>query len=334
VSGYECWSTRTHSRPLSWAVALLAAVMVLAGCGGPRNGGLFPTEEIRLLVPYAAGGPADLAARTYGEFLERDLGQPVIVENLPGGSGALATRELVQAEPDGHTLAVITAGTTVLTPLVNDVGYTAADVTPVGVLSEVPSLLAVAQDSPYADIATFVADARARPGAITVGVPGASTPQGVELQRLRDEHGVAVTAVPFNGNAEMTTALLGRNVDAVLINASQDVIGNLEAGQFRALAVSTEQPLDWLPGTPTLVSAGFSGLTLSGSTFGLAGPAGLPDQVVTRLEDALRRAHADPGVVAAIGERYLGAGFRGATEMRAVLDRTWAGYAPILGGPR
>lgn len=316
------------------ATAWLAAIVMLAGCGGARDGGSFPTEEIRVLVPYTAGGPADLAARAYGKFLERDLGQPVVVENLPGGSGALATRELVLAESDGHTLAVITAGTTVLTPLVNDVGYTAADIAPVGVLSEVPSLLAVAQDSPYLDVAAFVADAKARPGAITVGVPGASTPQGVELGRLRDEYGVAVTAVPFNGNAELTTALLGHNVDAVLINASPDVTANLDAGWFRPLAVSTPQPLDWLPGTPTLVDAGFWGLTLSGSTFGLAGPAGLPEPVVTRLEDSLRKAHADPEVVAAVGERYLGTGFRGATEMRAVLDRTWAGYAPILEGLR
>jgi tripartite-type tricarboxylate transporter receptor subunit TctC len=314
----------------------LAGLALLAGCGGGAapagDAPEFPTEEIRLLVPYAAGGPTDLTARAYGAFLERDLGQPVVVENLPGGSGALATQELVQAEPDGHTLALITAGTVVLTPLVNDVGYTAADVTPVGVLSEVPSLLAVRADSRYPDVAAFVADARARPAAVTVGVPGASTPQGLELQRLRDEHGVEVTAVPFNGNAEMTTALLGGNVDAVLINASQDVTANIDAGEFRPLAVSTEQRLDWLPGVPTLVEAGFPGLTLSGSTFGLAGPAGLPEPVVRRVEDALRRAHAAPEVVTTVGERYLGAQFRGAAEMRAVLDRTQAVYEPILGG--
>jgi tripartite-type tricarboxylate transporter receptor subunit TctC len=318
------------------AITIFACLALLAGCGGgpapTGDGAGFPTEEIRLLVPYAAGGPTDLTARAYGTFLERDLGQPVVVENLPGGSGALATQELIQAEPDGHTLSLVTAGTLVLTPLVNDVGYTAADVAPVGVLSEVPSLLAVRADSRYADVTSFVADARARPAAVTVGVPGATTPQGIELQRLRDEHGVEVTAVPFNGNAEMTTALLGGNVDAVLINASQDVTANVDAGEFRALAVSTEQRLDWLPGTPTLVEAGFPGLTLSGSTFGLAGPAGLPEPVVTRIEDALRRAHADSDVVAAVGERYLGPRFRGAADMRAVLDRTRSVYEPVLGG--
>src|SRR3954447_26320764 len=131
-------------RILARTAITFAVLALLAACGDrERPDAGFPSESIRLLVPYAAGGPTDLTARAYGEFLERDLGQPVVVENKPGGSGALATQELVTADPDGHTLALITAGTVVLTPLANEVGYTASDVTPVGVMSEVPSLLAV-----------------------------------------------------------------------------------------------------------------------------------------------------------------------------------------------
>ena len=324
-----------HRRTFARTAACLAALALLAACGA-RAGSTeeFPSEPIRLLVPYVAGGPTDLAARAYGAAIEQQLGQSVVVENMPGASGAVATQELVSADPDGYTLALVTAGTVVLTPLVNDVGYTAADVTPVGVFSEVPSVLAVGADSPYRDVASFVADARARPAAISVGVPGASTPQGIELQRLRDEYGVEVTPVPFNGNAEMTTALLGGNVDAVLINASQDVTENIDAGRFRPLAVSTGEPLDWLPGIPTLVDAGFPGLTLSGSTFGLAGPAGLPGPVVSRLEEALRTAHSDPAVVAKVGERYTGPRFHGAADLRAVLDHAHDVYEPILKGKR
>ncbi|WP_219415089.1 tripartite tricarboxylate transporter substrate binding protein [Pseudonocardia nigra] len=310
----------------------LAALTLLAACGGgAQENAPFPSESIRLIVPYAAGGPTDLTARAYGEFLEQDLGQPVVVENLPGGSGAVATQELIGSEPDGYTLALVTAGTTVLTPLANDVGYTAADITTIGVMSEVPSLFAVGANSQYQDIGALTDAARQQPGTVTLGVPGASTPQAIELQRMRDEFGVEFTVVPFNGNAEMTTALLGGNVDAVLINASQDVVENIEAGSFRPLAVSTEERLEWLPDTPTLVEAGFPGLTLSGSTFGLAGPAGMPDPVVTRLEDALRKAHSDPTVVETVGERYIGPEFRGADELRAILDNTQAVYEPILG---
>ncbi len=225
----------------------------------------------------------------------------------------------------------MTAGTLVLTPLANEVGYSKDDVTPIGVMSEVPSVLAVGADSPYQAAADFFTAAEQQPGVLTVGVPGASTPQGIELRRLSEEYGVEVTAVPFNGNAEMTTALLGGNVDAVLINASSDVTANIDGGQFRPLAVSSEERLSWLPDTPTLVESGFPELTLSGSTFGLAGPAGMPEEVVTVLEDALRTAHDDPAVVEQVGEEYIDEEFRGADELQQVLDRTQEVYEPLLG---
>lgn len=326
--------------PLTRSVRTLAAITVLAllaACGGDGGGAAdnaaaYPSQEIRLLVPYAAGGPTDLTARAYGASLEKQLGQTVVVENLPGGSGAMATRQLVSAKPDGYTLALVTAGTLVLTPLANDVGYTKDDVTPIGIMAEVPSVLAVGADSPYRSAKDLFTAAEQQPGGITVGVPGASTPQGIELQRLRDQYGVEVTAVPFNGNAEMTTAILGGNVDAVLINASSDVTANIDAGKFRPLAVSSPERLPWLADTPTLVESGFPELTLSGSTFGLAGPAGLPGEVVTVLEDALRKAYDDPAVAEQVGKEYLLGDFRGAGELKKVLDRTQEVYQPLLGG--
>jgi tripartite-type tricarboxylate transporter receptor subunit TctC len=320
-------------RPLV-ACAVLALLTACADEGGSPDEAAadYPTEEIRLLVPYAAGGPTDLTARAYGASLEEQLGQTVVVENLEGGSGASAMQELVGSAPDGYTLSLITAGTLVLTPLANEVGYTKDDVTPIGVMAEVPSVVAVGADSPYATAEDFFAAAEQNPGTITVGTPGASTPQGIELQRLQEEYGVEVTVVPFNGNAEMTTALLGGNVDAVLINASSDVTANIDAGEFRPLAVSSEEPLPWLPDTPTLAESGFPELTLSGSTFGLAGPADLPEEIVTVLEDALREAHGQQEVVDQIGEEYIPEEFRGADDLQEVLDRTQEVYEPLLGG--
>jgi tripartite-type tricarboxylate transporter receptor subunit TctC len=311
---------------------LLVAAGALAGCGDDDGaGGDYPSEDIRLLVPYAAGGPTDLTTRTVGGCLESELDATVIVENLPGGSGALATAELVGAEPDGHTLSLVTAGTMVLTPLTNEVGYTVEDITPIGVMADVPSVLAVGADSPYTSAEDFVEAVEADPGTVDVGVPGASTPQGIELQRWADEHDVEVTVVPFDGNSEMTAALLGGNVDAVLINASQDVTANIDSGDFVPLIASSEERLEWLPDVPTFTELGFDGLTLSGSTFGLAGPADLPDDVVSTLEDTLRTCLEQDEVREGIGERYVPEEFAGADELAAVLDETREVYEPILG---
>jgi tripartite-type tricarboxylate transporter receptor subunit TctC len=318
------------------AALLLVAVGALAGCGdddggSSAGGGGYPAEDIRLLVPYAAGGPTDLTTRTVGSCLETELDATVVVENLPGGSGALATTELVGAEPDGHTLSLVTAGTLVLTPLANDVGYTYEDVTPIGVMADVPSVLAVGEGSPYASAEDFVAAVEADPGTVDVGVPGASTPQGIELQRWADEHDVEVTVVPFDGNAEMTTALLGGNVDAVLINASSDVVANIDSGDFVPLIASSEERLPWLPDVPTFTELGFDGLTLSGSTFGLAGPAGLPDDVVDTLTETLESCLESDEVREGIGEQYVPEEFAGADELTEVLEDTQEVYEPVLG---
>ncbi|MCF6745368.1 tripartite tricarboxylate transporter substrate binding protein [Blastococcus sp. KM273128] len=328
---------------ISAGLAGVALIGLVAACGGDDSGGgtaaeggggeasSYPTESIRMIVPYGAGGPTDLTTRTVGACLEEELGQTVVVENLPGGSGALATTELVAAEPDGYTLSLVTAGTMVLTPLANEVGYTKDDITPVGVMTEVPSVLAVGENSPYASAEDFFAAVEAQPGTITVGTPGASTPQAIELQRLAEEHDVQVTAVPFNGNAEMTTALLGGNVDAVLINASSDVVQNIESGAFVPLVASPEERLSWLPDTPTFEELGYDGLTLSGSTFGLAGPAGLPDDVVSTLEETLQTCLEKPDVQETLGEEYVLEEFAGADDLAEVLDRTQEVYEPILG---
>ena len=321
-------------------LAALAAAALLTACGGDDgdtdtvgsgdDGSDYPNETITFLVPYGAGGPTDLTSRTVGKCLEEQLGQTVVVENREGGSGALAMQALIGAPPDGYTLSLVTAGTMVLTPLANDLDYAAEDITPVGVMAEVPSVLAVGKDSPYADAEAFFAQAKSKPGSITVGVPGASTPQGIELQRLADEYDVQVTAVPFDGNAEMTTALLGGNVDAVLINASKDVVENIEGGAFQPIAASSKERLSWLPDTPTLAESGFPELTLSGSTFGLAGPAGLPEDVTKTLEGALEECMAEPEVQKGIGEQYVPEQFVGADGLAEVLTETQEVYKPIL----
>jgi tripartite-type tricarboxylate transporter receptor subunit TctC len=319
--------------------AALAATLVACGGGDEQDAATpaaappapdYPTKSIRFLVPFAPGGPTDLTSRTTAACLEPELGETVVVENKPGSSGALAMTELKGAKPDGHTLSLVTAGTLVLTPLANQVGYTKDDITPIGVMAEVPSLLAVGKDSPYKDGKAFLDAAKAMPGALKVGVPGASTPQAIELQRLANDHGVKVTPVPFNGNAEMTTALLGGNVDAVLINASGDVVKNVEAGSFLPLVSSPEKRLSWLPDTPTFEELGYEGLTLSGSTFGLAGPAGLPENVTTKLEDTLRTCLDKAEVQEKLGKRYVTEQFVDGAGLKQVLDETQEVYEPIL----
>jgi tripartite-type tricarboxylate transporter receptor subunit TctC len=320
-------------RTASWAALVAATALTLSCSGGGASGAAdeYPSQEIRVLVPYTAGGPTDLAARMMGGRLERVLGEPVIVENLPGAAGSLAMNELVASEPDGHTLTLVAAPSTVVTPMIQDVSYGPEDFVPIGVITEVPSVLTVAAGSEYADAAAFFAAARARPGELTVGTPGATTSQAIELRRLAGEYGVEVTVVPFNGNAELIQALLGDTVDALLVNVSQDIRAQFDAGLFRPLAISPAERVDYLPDTPTLAELGFPTLTYSTSLFGLGAPAGTPPEIVSRLEAAMRDGLADPAVRAQLDEAYVPDEFIGGTEFQARLDEIVRVYGPVAG---
>jgi tripartite-type tricarboxylate transporter receptor subunit TctC len=326
-------------RRTAWLGALLAGALTLAGCGGdePETTGAggetasdYPSKTINLFIPYAAGGPTDLLGRTTGTFLEQDLGQTVVVENRPGASGSLGVQAMIAGGDDGHSLSIIAVPATATNPLQQDVGYTNEDYVPVGVISVIPSVLVVGADSPHASGEDFFAAAEAEPGSLKVAVPGATTSQAMELRRLADEYDTEVTPVPFDGNAEIITALRGGNVDAAFVNASQDILENIDAGDFEPLAVSPPEPVDYLQGVPTLRELGFEDLVNSVSVFGLAAPAGVPDEVVATLEDSLRRSQQDEQVVATLDEKYVPDEFVGSEGFSALIDDIVEAYGPVL----
>ena len=313
--------------------ALLVTTAALAGCAeDPASVAAadYPAEDVRLLVPYTAGGPTDIAARAVGAHLEQELGRPVVVENLPGASGATAYVEMISAEPDGHTLSMTALPTAVLNYLSNDVGYTREDLAPVGVVTQVPSGIVVPADSPYQDVESLFAAARQDPQAITVGTPGATNTHAAETRRITQLYDIPLTVVPFEGNSEVQTALLGGNVSAGFANLSQDLLPAIEAGELRVLAVGTEERLDYVD-APTFVEAGYPELVQSTTTFGVIAPAGTPEEVVATLEDALRSASEDEAVVEALDPRYVPEEFLGSAELTDLFAETEETFRGVVG---
>lgn len=305
-------------------VTALAAGLLLAACGPGTDSSTeedYPSDEIRLLVPYTAGGPTDIAARALGRFMEQDLGQTVVVVNLPGASGAAAYQELISSPPDGYTLSMTALPTAVLNYLVNDVGYTRESFESVGVVTRVPSAIVVPAESPYKDVESLFAAAKADPGSVKVGTPGATNTHAAETKRITQLYDVPLTVVPFEGNSEVQTALLGGNVTAGFVNVSQDMLPAIESGELRALAVGTEERLDYID-APTLVELGYPELTQSTTTFGVIAPEGTPSGVVQKLETSMRSASKDAEVVKALDERYVPPAFLGSAELTEVFAQT------------
>jgi len=311
------------------AVLLTACVAEDGGEGGAAAQD-YPADDITLYVPYAPGGPTDLAARTVGDCLAEDFGRNVVVENREGASGSLGMQAMIQGGTDGYSLSLIAVPASATNPLQEDVGYTNDDYVPIAAVTEIPSVLAVGEGSRFADAGALFAEAEQNPGRVTVGVPGATTSQAMELRRLAEEYGVELSLVPFTGNAEMTTALLGGNVDAVFINASQDVLENIEAGSFVPLAISPEERVDYLPDVPTLAELGYPELTNSVSVFGLAAPAGTPDEVLQTLEDGVAACLEQPEVIETLGDQYVPDQFIGRDDFRARIDEIVEVYGPLL----
>ncbi|CCG01148.1 tripartite tricarboxylate transporter substrate binding protein [Blastococcus saxobsidens] len=322
--------------PTRLLAALLTAT-VLTACGGddPGSGGEaaaeFPTENVRLLVPYTAGGPTDIAARALAKHMEEELDQSVVVENLPGASGATAYQQLIAAEADGHTLSMTALPTAVLNYLSNDVGYTAEDFSYIGVVTRVPSGILVPADSPYEDLESLFEAAKADPGSVTVGTPGATNTHAAETQRITQLYDVPLTVVPFNGNAEVQTALLGGNVTAGFVNLSQDMLPAVESGDLRVLAVGSEEPLPYVD-APTFVELGFPELVQSTTTFGVIAPAGIPDEVTQTLEDTLRSAAEESSVVETLDERYVPEEFIGSEGLAELFTETEETFRDVMGG--
>ncbi|MDP9430151.1 MAG: tripartite tricarboxylate transporter substrate binding protein [Actinomycetota bacterium] len=326
-------------RSLRSLAALLVTVTALTGCaeqsGGGSGGGAaaadYPAEDIRLIVPYVAGGPTDIAARALGAHLEEELGQPVVVENLPGASGATAYIELISSQPDGYTLSMTALPTAVLNYLSGDVGYTREDFAPIGVATQVPSGILVRADSPYQDLESLFEAARQDPQAVSVGTPGATNTHAAETRRITELYDVPLTVVPFDGNAEVQTAMLGGNVTAGFVNLSQDMLPAVEAGDLRVLAVGTEERLDYVD-APTMAELGYPELVQSTTTFGVIAPAGTPQEVVSRLEDAMRSASEDQAVVEALNSRYVPKEFIGSKELADLFAETEETFRDVVGG--
>lgn len=322
-----------------WTMLVTVSVLLpLSACG---NGGAsgsgsnpddYPSEDISLIIPYAAGGPTDLVGRAIAPFFAEELGQTVLPENREGGSGALGMGTLINSEPDGHTLMLIASSAAVVTPLVQDVEYDESDYVTLGAITQYPYVMAVRADSEYASAEELFAAAEADPGTINVGVPGASSQGAVELQRLAEGYGVATTAVPFEGNAGCIAALLGGNVDAIFLVASDDVLSQVDAGEFRAVAVGSAERVSYLPETPTLGELGYDDLTLGTSYYGLAAPAGTPEEITDEIEDTLQAALEDPEVVEQIGAKYVPEQFISGEELSELFAEQREVYTPILIG--
>ena len=227
----------------------------------------FPVKPLRLLQGFAAGGNADVIARVLADELGKSLGQPVIAEAKPGAGGNLATEVIVRAPPDGHSLVLLTTAHSISPNLLKSVPFDPVkDLAFISMVSDFPFFFVVNGKSAHTDIKSLVAAARDKPGALTYGSAGVGTGQHLCGELFTSTLGAKIVHLPFRGDADAVTSLLSNSVDYIVSPATA-VLGNIEAGTFRALAVSSKTRHPLLADVPTVaetVAPGFEMLAFMG----------------------------------------------------------------------
>jgi tripartite-type tricarboxylate transporter receptor subunit TctC len=268
------------------------AAVVLAG---PVAAQSFPSKPLRIVVPFAAGGAGDLTARIVGAELSTSLGQPVTIENRPGAGGVVAAETVARAEPDGHTMFLMSNGTAVTASLFKSLPYdTLKDLAPVSTLGTFDLAVLVPAESPYKTLAELVAFAKANPNKLNIGSINIGSTQNLAAELFKSSADIDAQVVPFKATPELIGALRGKQVD-VGVEILGPALTQIKSGAFRALAVTGKKRSSVLPDVPTAVEAGVKGFQAS-SWNALAVPGKTPRAVIDRLNKDIFAALAKPEV--------------------------------------
>jgi tripartite-type tricarboxylate transporter receptor subunit TctC len=257
----------------------------------------FPSKALKIVVPNAAGGAADLTARSVAQKMAATLGQGVVVDNKPGAGGVVAGEIVARAEPDGHTLLLVSSGTAVSAALFKSLPFdTLGDFAPVSMLATFDLALAVAEAGRFKTLAELLAWARANPGKLNIGTPNVGTTQNLAAELFKASAGIDAQVVPFNGTPPVITALRSGEIDAA-VDILGPLMGQISAKAIRPLVVLGAKRAPQLPEVPAARESGGPLAQFDVSSWnGLAVPAKTPSALIARLNREVQAALALPDV--------------------------------------
>lgn len=267
----------------------------------------WPSKPVRLVVPFPPGGLIDQMARLMAPRLSREIGQPVVIDNKPGAGGNVGAAEAARAPADGYTLLMASPPLTISPAIYPTLPYRPEQIAPIGVVGRVPNVLLVNPKSGIASVADLVARAKAAPGRLNYASNGNGTSLHLSAELLKVTSGTFITHIPYRGAAAAVTGLMAGEVDAMFENLPS-VLGQIRGGSVRALAVTTRTRSKALPEVPTLAESGMPDFDVS-AWYGLAAPAGVPADLMGRLEKALEAVSRDAEIVTAMERSGASVGF-------------------------
>lgn len=266
------------------AIAALACAGVLSGTAQAQD---WPTRPIKLLVGFGAGGGTDIAARIVAQSLSDVLGQPVVVENRVGAGGTMAANAVATAPKDGYT-ALMMSNAHVIAPVIyKSVPYESVkDFEMISMVGTAGLIVVTHPDFPAKNLKELIGVLKASPGKYNFATPGVGTTQHFAAELMNQMAGIQMTHVPFRGTPAAVAALIGKQVD-VVVELIQPVLGHVQSGTLRAIAVTSPERFPSVPDVPTFAESGLPGYNVT-SWYGLALAAGTPAPIVKKMTDAMR----------------------------------------------
>jgi tripartite-type tricarboxylate transporter receptor subunit TctC len=312
------------SRRVALAACVVGAASLL-GWGAQAQD--YPTKPITLIVPWTAGGSTDITMRAMAEVASKHLGQPIVIDNKAGGGGTVGPATMAAtAKPDGYTLSQIPV-TVFRLPLMQKTSWDAQkDFSYIIHLTGYTFGIIAKGDGPFKTFGDMIAFAKANPGKVSYGTPGAGTSLHIGMETIAARQGVKFTHVPFKGNAETNAAVLGGHTMVAADSSGWKPL--VQAGQLRLLAVWTADRLKDFPDVPTLRDLGMP--YVFDSPFGIAGPKGMDPKIVAKIHDAFKKALDDPGVQATLTKYDMVVNYKNSADYAKAIDENIAAEKQII----
>ncbi len=314
--------TLTRRLALGAGAALLAAPARAQGQIQP-----WPSRPVRLMVGFTAGSSTDVTARLFAQKLTELWGQPVVVDNLPGNGGALAVDRVAKTAPDGHTFMWAGNGAVTIVPTLQRVGFDPLrDLVSMGAMLSMPTVILANKDQPFATLGELIAHAKANPGKLSYGTPGAGTPQHIAGEMLCRQAGIHMEHIPYRG-ANLTDVLSG--VVPVGLQNAGAAMPLVRDGALRCLGLTSRQRSANAPEIPTVAEQGFPGFEAI-SWFGLMAPAGTDPAIVAKVNADARRVLAEADTRARIAQLGLDPVGNSPAEMHAAIAAEIPKWAKVM----
>lgn len=310
------------------AMAMAIAGLGLGGTAALAQGG-YPAKTITMIVPAAAGGTTDLAARMAAQALAPVIGQSVVVDNKGGGNGSIAASLVKRAEADGYTLLMQYSGYHVISPhLTKARAWEQGDFQPVANVLSAPQIIVVRSELPVKTLAELVAYAKANPGKLNYASSGNGSLQHVTGAMLEQQAGIKMVHVPYKGTGPALQDLLGGQVD-LTFGTAPPFMPHVQSGKLRVLAVTGTQRLPSLPDAPTTAEAGYAGVNAT-SWFAVFAPAATPRPVIDKLTADLKKVVENPAFKQKAQEQGATADYMNPQQLGAMVKTDWANWAQVV----